>query len=113
VTWSLDFCRNPDRVKSLTALSRTDIRFDGTTPADDVTQAPLRHVLAGMRFTGEAGREQEAAEAWAFEMKAYFMRGTGEPPVVVYRDGVYTVTGLIATTHPGDRPDAEGIVWFT
>jgi hypothetical protein len=46
-------------------------------------------------------------------MKAYFKRGVGEPPVVTYAGGVYTVVGLIQTTHPGDRPKPDGIVWFT
>jgi hypothetical protein len=58
-------------------------------------------------------REREAAEALAFEMKAYFLRGTGEQPDVTYANGTYEVTGLITTTHPGDRPDEHGIVWFT
>jgi hypothetical protein len=37
----------------------------------------------------------------------------GEQPVVTYAGGVYTVIGLITTTHPGDHPKADGIVWFT
>jgi hypothetical protein len=72
-----------------------------------------RLLRAGARFTGGPGREREAAEAWAFEMKTYFKRGVGEQPHVAYENGVYAVTGLIQTTHPGDHPDTEGTVWFT
>lgn len=113
MTWSLDFARNPERIASLTELyAITPLRFDGTTPHGLCT-AP-RDVLAGARFRGGPGREEEARKAWAFEMKAYFHRGVGEPPVVTsYDGGVYTVIGLITTTHPGDQPDEQGIVWFT
>ena len=60
-------------------------------------------VTAVFRFHGGPGREQEAAEAWAFELTYYFLRGVGEQPVVTYDAGVYTVTGLMQTTHPGDH----------
>jgi hypothetical protein len=60
-------------------------------------------VTAVFRFYGRPGREREAAEAWAFELTYYFLRGVGEPPVVSYDAGVYTVSGLMQTTHPGDR----------
>lgn len=116
MSWSLDYARDPGRVASLVRLNAgVTTRFDGTTPAGSplIIQVPPRVVLAGARFTGGPGREQEAAEAWAFEMKAYFHRGVGEQPRVEYAHGTYSVTGLITTTHPGDRPDASGIVWFT
>lgn len=110
--WSLDFARNPARVASLMKLNaETTYRYDGTGPAPWGTATQL--VLAGARFTGTPGREAEAAEAWAFEMKAYFHRGVGEPPKVTYDCGTYTVIGLIQTTHPGDHPGKDGIVWFT
>lgn len=109
MTWDLAYCRDPERVARLTELSNQD-RFDGTTGG---VQGPLRHVLASAQLAGPAGQEREAAEAWAFEMKNYFLRGVGEPPVVTWKDGVYTVTGLISTTHPADRPGPDGIVRFT
>jgi hypothetical protein len=62
-----------------------------------------RQVTAIIRFRAGPGREQEAAEAWAFELTYYFTRGVGEPPAVSYENGVYTVTGIMQTTHPGDR----------
>jgi hypothetical protein len=62
-----------------------------------------RLVTAVFRFYGGPGREQEAAEAWAFELTYYFLRGVGEQPSVTYDAGVYTVSGLMQTTHPGDR----------
>ena len=62
-----------------------------------------RNVVAVFKFCGGPGREQEAAEAWAFELKYYFLRGVGEQPEVIYQDGVYTCRGLMTTTHPGDR----------
>jgi hypothetical protein len=37
------------------------------------------------------------------ELTYYFLRGVGEQPVVSYDAGVYTVSGLMQTTHPGDR----------
>jgi hypothetical protein len=63
-----------------------------------------RQVTAVMEFRGGPGREAEAAEAWAFELTYYFTRGVGEPPLVSYDEaaGIYTCTGLIQTTHPGD-----------
>lgn len=61
-----------------------------------------RDVIAVMRFWGEPGREREAAEAWAFELKYYFMRRVGEQPQVTYEDGMYVVLGLMTTSHPGD-----------
>lgn len=63
----------------------------------------VRTVEAVMCFSAGPGREQEAAEAWAFELTYYFTRGVGEQPRVEYADGVYTVTGLMTTTHPGDH----------
>ena len=67
-----------------------------------MTEARL--VTAVTRFSGGPGREREAAEAWAFELTYYFKRGVGEQPVVTYDAdaGVYTCTGLMATTHPYD-----------
>lgn len=61
------------------------------------------NVIARCRFRGGPGREQEAAEAWAFELTYYFLRGVGEAPQVTYSDGVYTCEGLMSTTHPWDR----------
>jgi hypothetical protein len=63
----------------------------------------VRNVIAVTRFRGTPGREQEAAEAWAFELTYYFLRGIGEPPQVTYQDGIYTCRGIMQTTHPGDR----------
>jgi hypothetical protein len=62
-----------------------------------------RLITAVFRFRGSPGREQEAAQAWAFELTCYFLRGIGEQPVVTYDAGVYTVSGLMLTTHPLDR----------
>lgn len=73
-----------------------------TAAVRDLMTEP-RQVTAIARFRGGPGREGEAAEAWAFELTYYFTRGTGEPPAVSYADGIYTVTGLMQTTHPGDR----------
>ena len=64
-----------------------------------------RIVTAVCQFRGGPGREREAAEAWAFELTYYFKRGIGEPPLVTYENGVYTVRGLMTTTHPGDHGD--------
>lgn len=112
MTWDLTFARNPERIALLTELNAQEtVRWDGTTPG--VFDGPVRQVLASAQFTGPPGQDREAAEAWAFEMKAYFHRGVGEQPVVTYQGGVYTVTGLIQTTHPGDAPGADGIVRFT
>jgi hypothetical protein len=78
-----------------------------------------RQVTAVMRFRGGPGREDDAARAWAFELTYYFTRGTGEPPQVTWADGVYTVTGLMQTTHPYDQPvtlfnrDEPGSLDFT
>jgi hypothetical protein len=66
-------------------------------------QAEARNVIAVTRFRGGPGREQEAAEAWAFELTYYFLRGVGEPPQVTYSDGIYTCQGIMQTTHPLDR----------
>lgn len=112
MTWSLDFSRDPARVATLAELAVDSPRWDGKGPPGVGATEP-RLVRAGARFTGTPGRKREAAEAWAFEMKAYFRRGTGEPPEVTYANGTYTVVGLITTTHPADRPRADGIVWFT
>ena len=60
-------------------------------------------VTAVFRFYGGPEHEREAAEAWAFELTYYFLRGVGEQPAVTYDAGVYTVSGLMQTTHPGDR----------
>lgn len=114
MTWSLDFARNPARVASLTEMNVSALpRWDGIGVSGGHGETEPRLVNAGARFTGGPGREQEAAEAWAFEMKAYFKRGVGEQPQVTYERGVYTVVGLIQTTHPGDHPKPDGIVWFT
>lgn len=113
MTWDLAFARDPGRVARLTELGRAGLpRYDGTCP-DAPGQVPARVLPASAQFTGPPGREREAAEAWAFEMKAYFTRGVGEQPAVTYEGGTYTVTGLITTTHPGDRPGPDGIVRFT
>lgn len=72
------------------------------TAVRDLMTEP-RQVTAIARFRGGPGREREAAEAWAFELTYYFTRGVGEPPLVSYENGIYICTGLIQTTHPGDR----------
>jgi hypothetical protein len=64
--------------------------------------AEAQTVTAVTRFRGGPGREAEAAEAWAFELTYYFTRGVSEPPTVSYANGVYTCTGLMQTTYPGD-----------
>jgi len=112
MTWSLDFARDPARVAYLSEPSALP-RWDGIGPSEGWGATEPRQVRAGAQFTGRPGREREAAEAWAFEMTAYFKRGVGEQPVVSYAGGVYTVIGLIQTTHPGDHPKPDGIVWFT
>jgi hypothetical protein len=113
MTWSLDFVRDPKRIAVLTDASLSPLpRWDGRSSGGWGATEP-RLVNSGCQFSAGPGREQEAAEAWAFEMKAYFKRGVGEPPAVAYAAGVYSVTGLIQTTHPGDRPGPDGIVWFT
>lgn len=66
-------------------------------------RVPARNVIATARFFGKPGREHDAAEAWAFELTYFFLRGVGEQPAVEYEDGIYTVTGMMTTTHPGDR----------
>jgi hypothetical protein len=66
-----------------------------------------RDVIAVARFSGGPGREREAAESWAFELKYYFMRRVGEQPQVAYEDGIYTVTGLMTTSHPFDKDVTE------
>lgn len=74
-----------------------------------------RDVIAVARFHGGPGRERDAAEAWAFELKYYFRRRVGEQPQVAYKDGVYTVTGLMTTSHPYDTDptyfDADAEPW--
>lgn len=77
--------------------------YDFRAAVRDLMTEP-RQVTAVARFTGGPGREREAAEAWAFELTCYFTRGVGEPPAVAYEDGTYTCTGIVQTTHPGDRP---------
>jgi hypothetical protein len=111
MTWSLDFVRDPARVAALSKPSALP-RWDGIGSSEGMGTEP-RLMRAGAWFTGGPGREREAAEAWAFEMKAYFKRGVGEQPQVTYANGTYTVIGLIQTTHPGDRPRADGVAWFT
>jgi hypothetical protein len=113
--WSLDFSLNAERVARLTGLGATSAlpRWDGIGPSGGWGATEPRLVHAGAMFTGGPGREREAAEAWAFELKVYFKRGVREQPAVTYEHGVYTVVGLIQTTHPGDRPRPDGIVWFT
>jgi hypothetical protein len=60
--------------------------------------------VAVMRFSGAPGRDKDAALAWGFELKYYFMRGVGEtPPSVTWEDGVYTCAGMMTTSHPHDR----------
>lgn len=113
MAWSLDFCLSLERAAILKELNASALpRWDGTAPTGGWGATEPRLVLAGARFSGGPGREREAAEAWAFELKAYFKRGVGEQPEVIFADGVYTVTGLMQTTHPGDHPGADGIVWF-
>lgn len=65
--------------------------------------AEPQQVHATARFFGLPGLEQAAAEAWAFELTYYFLRGVGAAPVVSYENGIYTCTGLIQTTHPADH----------
>jgi hypothetical protein len=66
-------------------------------------RVPVRVVTAVTRFLAGPGREREAAEAWFFELRYFFLRGPAEaPPVVTYAGGVYTCTGQMTTTHPGD-----------
>ena len=72
-------------------------------PSFSPVRVPARNVIAVYRFRGGPGRETEAAEAWAFEITYYFLRGVGEQPIVTYQDGIYTVSGLMTTTHPWDR----------
>lgn len=114
MTWNLDYVRGAARVTTLTELDTAAQlpRWDGIGSSMDLG-VPPRLVRAGARFVGGPGREQEAAEAWAFELKVYFKRGVGEQPQVTYANGIYTVIGLIQTTHPSDHPDADGIAWFT
>jgi hypothetical protein len=66
----------------------------------------LREVTAVIRFAEpQQGRERDAALAWGFELRYYFGRGVGErAPGVSFSAGVYTCTGQITTTHPGDKP---------
>jgi hypothetical protein len=80
--------------------------MDGTAFRDAVPglMTPPRAVTAIARFRGGPGREDEAAQAWAFELTYYFLRGVGEPPLVTYDGEIYTCTGLIQTTHQGDKP---------
>lgn len=66
------------------------------------SHSEARVVIAVARFSGGPGRKAEAAEAWAFELTYYFLRRVGEQPQVSYENGVYTCTGLMTTTHPGD-----------
>lgn len=114
MTWSLDYAREPGRVATLTRLYANDTaRWDGRQPSTSRGATEPRLVRAGAQFTGPPGRELEAAEAWEFEVRVYFKRGVEEQPQVSYDGGVYTVTGLIQTTHPGDHPKPDGIVWFT
>lgn len=61
------------------------------------------NVTAVCRFRGAPGQEARAAEAWAFDLTYYFLRGVGEAPAVTYSNGVYEVAGLMTTTHPGDQ----------
>ena len=112
--WSLDFTRDPRRVTFLESLHVKDPppRWDGSEEPSRL-QVPAHDVLAGMRFTGSPGREDEAARAWAFELKVYFLRGVGEQPQVSHDGSVYTVVGLMRTTHPWDTPGEDGIVWFS
>jgi hypothetical protein len=79
-----------------------DTQFAG---ADRGMRTEPKLVTAVFRFYGGPDREQEAAGAWAFELTYYFLRGVGEQPAVTYDPaaGVYTVSGLMQTTHPGDR----------
>lgn len=114
--WRLNFSTDTARRESLLKLHEQYpdmLRWDGSA---NPYAADTRCVLAGAKFTGEPGRGTEAAEAWAFEMKVYFKRGVGEQPQVWYDDaeGVYTIVGLIQTSHPGDVPNhgEDGIVWF-
>jgi len=74
---------------------------------------PPRVVTAVARFRAGPGREDEAAGAWAFEITYYFTRAVGEAPAVTYapgwpgEPGVYTCTGLMQTTHPGDHDPTD------
>jgi hypothetical protein len=66
-------------------------------------RTPASNVIAILRFYGGPGRERDAAEAWAFEITYYFLRGVGEQPAVEYSGGIYTASGMMTTTHPGDH----------
>jgi hypothetical protein len=114
MTWNLDYVLGSTRVAALTELDSDKYgpRWDGIGSSGGLGTTP-RLIQAGAWFTGGPGREREAAEAWAFEMKVYFKRGVEGQPQVSYANGTYTVIGLIQTTHPGDQPDAEGVTWFT
>lgn len=85
------------------------------SPYSNAGDMPSRNVIAVCRFRGAPGRERQAAEAWAFELKYYFGRRVGEQPQVVYEDGIYTVTGLMSTSHPHDTDptifDASAEPW--
>jgi hypothetical protein len=72
-------------------------------PSWEPIHVPASNVIAIMRFYGGPGRERDAAEAWAFEITYYYLRSVGEQPAVEYTDGVYTVSGMMTTTHPCDR----------
>lgn len=74
-----------------------------TETADAYGRTAPRLVTAVLRYHDGPGLEQLAAEAWAFDLTYYFTRGVGEAPQVEYEDGVYTMTGLMQTTHPGDH----------
>jgi len=69
-----------------------------------VPQTAPRTVTAIAYFSGEPGRDQDVALAWAFELKYEYARGVDDPPTVTYSDGIYTVSGIIRTTHPADAP---------
>lgn len=86
--------------------------FNGSTPTTGPPSwtpihIPVSNVIAIMRFYGEPGRERDAAEAWAFEITYYYLRCVGEQPAVVYQNGIYTVSGMMTTTHPGDRAETD------
>lgn len=114
--WNLDYCTNQARIdylQNLQAEHPNQTRWDGISGNTNPYATEPRCILAQCQFEGGPGRDTEAAQAWAFELKHYFKRGVGEQPTVTYDNGVYTVIGLIQTTHPHDHTDHRGIAVFT
>lgn len=113
--WDLDWAVDEARHERLIALHEAAATafWDGQRDSQGLGTAEPRLLHAQCQFRGGPGREADAAKGWAWELGTYFKRGIGEPPVVTYADGIYTVVGLMQTTHPNDHPNADGIVVFT